>query len=287
MVSTCKIWMSTCRGSFSFSGMSSIPALVVIFVAVVGSSISMSDASRRPSTYRLVPSTSSSSSSSKGRSKPVATSAVSSGGCEPVRLPLCRSTMPYSRTRLPNLLDHATQHNARLVFDQYQMLIKTGCGVMPFGDNGDVNGASRTSSASVGEDALAFYLCAVFAPICPTGFEQAVSSANSLNGNGDERSRRPERHYQHPVSGRRRTRYGSGSGALSGMAGIGGQLIPPCRGVCERARAGCEPVMRRYNVSWPDELDCARWPTKDRGVCISPESIDWRRRTREERVPGR
>lgn len=49
--------------------------------------------------------------------------------------------------------------------------------------------------------------------------------------------------------------------------------IKPCKGVCERAKAGCEPVMRRYNHSWPDNLACSELPLYDRGVCISPEAI--------------
>jgi len=50
-------------------------------------------------------------------------------GCEPVRLEMCRGAMPYSRTRMPNLLHHTTQRNARLVLDQYQSLVDTSCGV--------------------------------------------------------------------------------------------------------------------------------------------------------------
>ncbi|KAM4558758.1 secreted frizzled-related protein 3 [Odontesthes bonariensis] len=49
--------------------------------------------------------------------------------------------------------------------------------------------------------------------------------------------------------------------------------IKPCKAVCERAKSGCEPVMRRYNHSWPDSLACNELPLYDRGVCISPEAI--------------
>ncbi|XP_077473547.1 secreted frizzled-related protein 3 isoform X1 [Stigmatopora argus] len=49
--------------------------------------------------------------------------------------------------------------------------------------------------------------------------------------------------------------------------------IKPCKAVCERAKRGCEPVMRRYNHSWPDSLHCGELPLYDRGVCISPEAI--------------
>uniref|UniRef100_A0A667WLR8 Secreted frizzled-related protein 3 n=1 Tax=Myripristis murdjan TaxID=586833 RepID=A0A667WLR8_9TELE len=49
--------------------------------------------------------------------------------------------------------------------------------------------------------------------------------------------------------------------------------IKPCKAVCERAKCGCEPVMKRYNHSWPDSLSCNDLPLYDRGVCISPEAI--------------
>jgi len=153
-------------------------------------------------------------------------------GCEPVRLELCRGAMPYSRTRMPNLLHHATQRNARLVLDQYQSLIDTRCGVQTTDE----------------QDHLVFYLCAVFAPICPAGFY-----LDDVGGSEPGRLRH-RRLLPLPASDEEGT-------------------IPPCRAVCETARAGCEPVMRRYNVSWPAELDCTRWPTQNRGICISPASI--------------
>ncbi|XP_062861967.1 secreted frizzled-related protein 3 [Trichomycterus rosablanca] len=49
--------------------------------------------------------------------------------------------------------------------------------------------------------------------------------------------------------------------------------IKPCKSVCERAKSGCEPVMNKYNHSWPESLACDDLPLYDRGVCISPEAI--------------
>lgn len=51
------------------------------------------------------------------------------------------------------------------------------------------------------------------------------------------------------------------------------EAIPPCRSVCERSRQGCEPLMNKYNFSWPDDLDCNLLPEYDKGVCVSPEAI--------------
>ncbi|KAI2660855.1 Secreted frizzled-related protein 3 [Labeo rohita] len=49
--------------------------------------------------------------------------------------------------------------------------------------------------------------------------------------------------------------------------------IKPCKSVCERAKCGCEPVMKKYNHTWPESLACEELPVYDRGVCISPEAI--------------
>ncbi|KAG9475957.1 hypothetical protein GDO78_002826 [Eleutherodactylus coqui] len=49
--------------------------------------------------------------------------------------------------------------------------------------------------------------------------------------------------------------------------------IKPCKSVCQRAKDGCEPIMKRYNHSWPENLACDDLPIYDRGVCISPEAI--------------
>ncbi|KAI5615421.1 secreted frizzled-related protein 3 precursor, partial [Silurus asotus] len=49
--------------------------------------------------------------------------------------------------------------------------------------------------------------------------------------------------------------------------------IKPCKSVCERAKTGCEPVLKKYNHSWPESLACDELPVYDRAVCISPEAI--------------
>ncbi|CAL8277202.1 unnamed protein product [Lota lota] len=36
--------------------------------------------------------------------------------------------------------------------------------------------------------------------------------------------------------------------------------LPPCRSVCERAKAGCAPLMRQYGFPWPDRMRCDLLP---------------------------
>lgn len=119
--------------------------------------------------------------------------------CEQIRIPVCQG-MPYNMTRMPNLMHHSTQENARLAIGVYDGLLRQNCS----------------------EDLL-FFLCSMFAPICTPHFQK--------------------------------------------------EAIPPCRAVCERAKKGCEPVMNRYNFSWPTTLDCDSLPEYDKGVCVEPDAI--------------
>uniref|UniRef100_A0A8B9SED8 Frizzled-5 n=1 Tax=Apteryx owenii TaxID=8824 RepID=A0A8B9SED8_APTOW len=36
--------------------------------------------------------------------------------------------------------------------------------------------------------------------------------------------------------------------------------LPPCRSVCERAKAGCSPIMQQYGFAWPERMSCDRLP---------------------------
>ncbi|XP_074603279.1 frizzled-5-like [Brevipalpus obovatus] len=36
--------------------------------------------------------------------------------------------------------------------------------------------------------------------------------------------------------------------------------VPPCRSVCERARHGCESIMRRNGFTWPEFMECKNFP---------------------------
>nr|XP_045591910.1 secreted frizzled-related protein 3-like [Procambarus clarkii] len=55
--------------------------------------------------------------------------------------------------------------------------------------------------------------------------------------------------------------------------GFVSEAIPPCRSVCEAARLGCEPLLAKFNIPWPTNLDCEALPLYDQGVCITPQAI--------------
>lgn len=52
--------------------------------------------------------------------------------------------------------------------------------------------------------------------------------------------------------------------------------LPVCRSVCERTKAGCAPIMSKYNFPWPDRMACDRFPAhQDQGVlCMQPDSYN-------------
>lgn len=77
--------------------------------------------------------------------------------CQLVQLPMCES-MPYNLTRMPNLLHHSTQENAKLAIEQFLPLVNTNC-------SGN----------------LTFFLCAMYVPICTMGFmEEPVPPCKSV-----------------------------------------------------------------------------------------------------------
>lgn len=45
--------------------------------------------------------------------------------------------------------------------------------------------------------------------------------------------------------------------------------LPVCRSICERARAGCEPLMQQYGFPWPERMSCDRLPEPgDETLCM-------------------
>lgn len=36
--------------------------------------------------------------------------------------------------------------------------------------------------------------------------------------------------------------------------------VPPCRSVCIRARRGCSSVFAKFDVKWPESMDCKNYP---------------------------
>jgi len=51
--------------------------------------------------------------------------------------------------------------------------------------------------------------------------------------------------------------------------------FPPCRRLCKKARAGCLPLMKQHNHTWPMTLSCKQFPKGKRALCIDrPDKAD-------------
>lgn len=98
---------------------------------------------------------------------------------------------------------------------------------------------------------LVFYLCSMFVPVCPRDFLVGLRRRG----------------------GRRRSTL-TGSVAAAEADIQDDELIPPCRELCNRVKAGCDSVLARHGLVWPAELDCAVLPRHDTGICVSPDSMD-------------
>jgi hypothetical protein len=49
--------------------------------------------------------------------------------------------------------------------------------------------------------------------------------------------------------------------------------LKPCREMCEKARMGCEDIMKRYTFEWPDYLECSRFPSfNGPEACVTDEN---------------
>nr|CRI73785.1 Frizzled-2 [Euperipatoides kanangrensis] len=52
------------------------------------------------------------------------------------------------------------------------------------------------------------------------------------------------------------------------------QPLPACRSVCERARAGCAPLMGQYGFPWPERMNCEALPEygDDKQLCMDSKN---------------
>ena len=49
--------------------------------------------------------------------------------------------------------------------------------------------------------------------------------------------------------------------------------LKPCREMCEKAKSGCESIMQKYSVPWPDYIDCWKFPSfNGPEACITDEN---------------
>lgn len=76
--------------------------------------------------------------------------------CEPIEISLCKD-MPYNLTYYPNSMVQSDQHSLQTQTEHFRPLIKTNC-----------------------HPQIKFFVCSVFAPMCPEHLPQAVTSCKSV-----------------------------------------------------------------------------------------------------------
>uniref|UniRef100_A0A915ACS5 Frizzled-4 n=1 Tax=Parascaris univalens TaxID=6257 RepID=A0A915ACS5_PARUN len=76
--------------------------------------------------------------------------------CEPIEIPLCKD-IPYKYTYFPNSLPQPDQQSLQTQTEHFKPLIKTNC-----------------------NPHIKFFVCSVFAPMCPELMPQAVTSCRSV-----------------------------------------------------------------------------------------------------------
>lgn len=50
------------------------------------------------------------------------------------------------------------------------------------------------------------------------------------------------------------------------------EAIPPCRSLCLEAKHGCESLMNKFGFTWPESLDCRKFP--ENGLCVGENSTE-------------
>ncbi|XP_029535461.1 atrial natriuretic peptide-converting enzyme-like isoform X1 [Oncorhynchus nerka] len=50
---------------------------------------------------------------------------------------------------------------------------------------------------------------------------------------------------------------------------VEGEVQRPCRSLCERAKLGCDSVLNKFGMSWPDDLSCESFPEES---CVREDS---------------
>ena len=50
--------------------------------------------------------------------------------------------------------------------------------------------------------------------------------------------------------------------------------LPPCRGLCNRVKNGCLPLLQKFGFSWPESMACKKFPERNGlGICVDLATI--------------
>jgi hypothetical protein len=211
------------------------------------------------------------------------------GKCETVTLPACRS-ISYDYTKMPNAYGHKSQNEAGFKLNEFLPIIQFGCSselreflcsvYVPRCENGKVKKPSRSmcKRARKGcaplmkrfglrwrfkckkygkEDKKVGRNCQrIRVPMCRDIGYRFTQFPNRL-GHETQEEAASEVHQFWPL-----IEINCAPELKEFLCGLyvpecrNGRVRRPSRQHCERSKAGCLPVLKQYNFSWPDKMDC-------------------------------
>ena len=182
-----------------------------------------------------------SSSSIPGGGQGAASSSTPTTTCEPVDIALCKGTVPWNATHLPNLLQHPTQQHAASALEEFRPLLRANCSHL-----------------------LPLFLCSIYVPPCPGNAQNPLLVSSTPTKVASHQRLASYQQQQHRNQRNQRRQRDGGSGACG-------------RDLCLLVKRSCDAVVRKLGLSWPDAADCHRLPAASpssaASVCTASPSL--------------
>ncbi|KAJ3598410.1 hypothetical protein NHX12_001920, partial [Muraenolepis orangiensis] len=197
----------------------------------------------------------------------------SSRTCEAINVPMCKE-LSYNQTVYPNLLGHTTQEDVGLEVHQFYPLVKVECSphlksfLCSVYTPECVNGRPRAPCRATCE--LARSGCeplmveeqssrtceAITIPMCKGISYQQTVYPNLLGHTTQENAGREVHQFDPLVKVECSPHLKSFLCSVYTPECVNGRPRAPCRATCELARSGCEPLMVKFGIQWPETLRC-------------------------------
>ncbi|XP_032412429.1 uncharacterized protein LOC116715842 isoform X1 [Xiphophorus hellerii] len=223
------------------------------------------------------------------------------GTCQPITVPICED-VSYTNTILPNILGHKSQQEAGLAIHQFLPLIKVECSshLKPFLCSvytpkcvlGRPQAPCRTlcekarsgcgrlmssfglpwpeslkceafTTESCEETSVVLGTCQTMtSPFCKDMSYTEVFLPNMLVHKTQDEANLALDHFMPLVQLECSAHLKPFLCSVYLPKCVSGKDLTPCRTLCEKARSGCEPLMNRFGLNWPENLKCEQFTTE-------------------------
>ncbi|PWA23901.1 hypothetical protein CCH79_00010809 [Gambusia affinis] len=223
------------------------------------------------------------------------------GTCQPITVPICED-VSYTNTILPNILGHKSQQEAGLAINQFLPLIKVECSphLKPFLCSAYIpkcvlgrpqapcrtlcekarSGCGRLmrtfglpwpeslkcesyTTESCEESPIVHGTCQTMtAPFCKDMSYTEVFLPNMLAHKTQDEANLALDHFTPLVQLECSAHLKPFLCSVYLPKCESGKDLSPCRTLCEKARSGCEPLMNRFGLNWPENLKCEAFTTE-------------------------